>query len=48
MIVTLLTQGLQTLEQLRVFLEGSQCLGFEVTQCAAASDFIAQTLRRFS
>lgn len=47
MIVTLQTQGLQTLEQLRAFLEGSQSLGFEVASRETAYDFIAQTLRRF-
>lgn len=47
MIVTLKTQGLQTLEQLRAFLEGTQPLGFEVPDREAANDFIAQTLRRF-
>lgn len=47
MIVTLKTQGLQTLEQIRAFLEGSQPLDFEVSQREAAHDFISQTLRRF-
>jgi len=47
MIVTLQTQGLQTLEQLRAFLEGSQPIDFDVPQREAANDFIAQTLRRF-
>ena len=47
MIVTLQTQGLQTLEQIRAFLEGSQPLGFEAPQRGVAYDFIAQTLRRF-
>ena len=47
MIVTLQTQGLQTLEQIRAFLEGSQPLGFETPQREDAYDFIARTLRRF-
>jgi hypothetical protein len=47
MIVTLQTQGLQTLEQLCAFLEGSQPIDFDVPQREAANDFIAQTLRRF-
>ena len=47
MIVTLQTQGLQTLEQLRAFLEGSQPLGFEVASREAAYEFITQTLRHF-
>jgi hypothetical protein len=47
MIVTLQTQGLQTLEQVRAFLEGSQPLGFEVPNREATYEFIAQTLRRF-
>ena len=45
--MTLQTQGLQTLEQLRAFLEGSQPIDFDVPQREAANDFIAQTLRRF-
>jgi hypothetical protein len=47
MIVTLQTQGLQTLEQVRAFLEGSQPLGFEVANREATYEFIAQALRRF-
>ena len=47
MIVTLQTQGLQTLEQHRTFLEGSQSLGFEVASRKDAYDFITQTLRHF-
>jgi len=46
MIVTLKTQGLQTLEQIHAFLEGTQPLGFEALQREAAYDFIAQQLRR--
>ena len=47
MIVTLQTEGLQTLEQIRAFLEGSQPMGFEIRSREAANDLIAQTLRRF-
>ena len=48
MIVTLQTQGLQSLEQVRAFLEGSQSLGFEVPNREATYEFIAQTLRHFA
>ena len=41
------TQGLQTLEQIRAFLEGSQALDIEIPKREAAYDFIAQTLRHF-
>ncbi|MHB1203038.1 MAG: hypothetical protein ACYCZC_07840 [Acidithiobacillus sp.] len=41
------TQGLQTLEQIRAFLEGSQPLGFEALPRDSAYDFIARTLRQF-
>jgi len=47
MIVTLQTQGLQSLEQIRAFLEGSQSLDFESPNRAAAYELITQTLRRF-
>lgn len=47
MIVTLKTQGLQTLEQVRAFLEGTQFLGFTVSAREAAYDWIAAELRRF-
>ena len=47
MIVTLKTQGLQTLEQVRAFLEGSQPLGFEAPAREAAYDWVAGELRRF-
>jgi transposase InsO family protein len=46
MIVTLKTQGLQTLEQVRAFLEGSQTLDFEVPTREVAYDWIAAELRR--
>jgi len=48
MIVTLQTQGLQSLEQVRAFLQGSQSLGFEVPNREATYEFIAQTLRHFA
>jgi hypothetical protein len=47
MIVTLHTQGLQSLEQVRAFLEGSQPLDFEVPNREATYEFIAQNLRLF-
>lgn len=47
MIVTLKTQGLQTLEQVRAFLEGAQSLGFTAPAREAAYDWIACELRRF-
>lgn len=47
MIVTLQTQGLQSLEQIRAFLGGSQPLGFETPQGEVTYEFIAQTLGRF-
>lgn len=47
MIVTLKTQGLQTLEQIRAFLEGTQALGLEAPAREAAYDWITAELRRF-
>ena len=47
MIVTLKTQGLQTLDQIRAFLEGSQPLGFETPAREEAYGWIASELRRF-
>jgi hypothetical protein len=47
MTVTLKTQGLQTLEQIRAFLEGSQPLGFQTPSREAAYGWIAAPLRRF-
>lgn len=47
MIVTLKTQGLQTLKQIRAFLEGSQPIDFDAPQREHAYDFIGQTLRHF-
>ncbi len=41
------TQGLQTLEQIRAFLEGTQPLGFDVPARNDLYDWIASELRRF-
>jgi DNA-binding MarR family transcriptional regulator len=48
MIVTLKTQGLQNLEQVRAFLDGSQPLGFAAPDRKAAYGFIEEQLRRFA
>ncbi|MDT8319519.1 MAG: hypothetical protein RQ826_03220, partial [Xanthomonadales bacterium] len=45
--MTLKTQGLQTLEQVRAFLEGAQPLGIEAPARTAAYAWIAGELRRF-
>jgi hypothetical protein len=45
--VILHTQGLQSLEQIQAFLEGSQPLDIEITPRKAAYEFITQTLRQF-
>ncbi|HSH70992.1 MAG TPA: hypothetical protein VK997_13800 [Deferrisomatales bacterium] len=42
------TQGLQTLEQVRAFLEGAQPLGFGAPARNAAYDWISTELRRFA
>lgn len=47
MIVTLKTQGLQTLEHVRAFLEGSQPLGITTPAREVAYDWITRELRRF-
>ena len=47
MIVTLQTQGLQTLEQVRAFLEGAASVEFVAQDRKAAYGFIAQALTRF-
>ena len=47
MIVTLKTQGRQTLEHIRAFLEGNQPLAFEAPSRDTAYDWIASELRRF-
>ena len=46
MIVTLKTQGLQTLEQIRAFVEGSQPLDFAAPSRESAYDWIGGELRR--
>lgn len=48
MIVTLKTQGLQTLEEIRAFLEGAQPLGFEAPAREAAYEWIGAELRRLA
>ena len=48
MIVTLKTQGLQTLEAIGAFLEGTQALGFEAPARKEAYDWIAKELRRLN
>ena len=45
--MTLKTQGLQTLEQIRDFLEGAQALDFEAPNHQAVYSWIAAELRRF-
>lgn len=47
MIVTLETHGLQSLDQIRSFLEGNKPLVFEPLKRGAAYDLIAHTLQRF-
>lgn len=47
MIVTLQTHGLQTLEQVRSFLGGSQALDFDPPGREAAYEFVGQTLLHF-
>ena len=47
MIVTLQTRRLQTLEQVRAFLDGSEALDIEVHQREAGYAFVADTLRQF-
>ena len=48
MIVTMQTHGLQTLEQIRSFLEGNQLVEFDLPERKAAYEFVSQTLRRFA
>jgi hypothetical protein len=48
MIVTLHTQGLQTLAQIRAFVEGNEPVSFTLTDRHAAYDWMADTLRHFS
>lgn len=47
MIVTLQTRRLQTLEQVRAFLDGSEALDIAVHQREAAYAFVAETLAQF-
>ena len=47
MIVTLKTQGLQTLDQIRAFVEGAQGLDFAAPAREEAYDWITSELRRF-
>jgi len=48
MIVTIHTQGLQTVAQVRAFVEGNEALSFTLTDRAAAYAWMAETLRRFA
>lgn len=45
--VTLLTQRLQTLEQVQAFLDGTTAIDFAPLARRAAYDFIGETIRRF-
>ena len=45
--MTLKTQGLQTLEQIRAFLEGTEALNFDAPARESAYDWITAELRRF-
>lgn len=47
MIVTLRTEGLQSLEQIKAFVEGSTALGFEPPDRQAVYGWVATELRRF-
>lgn len=47
MIVTLKTQGLQSLEHIRAFVDGAGTLGFEVPDREALYDWLTGELRRF-
>ena len=47
MIVTLLTHRLQTLEQVRAFLDGTDAIELAVADRQAAYDFISQALKHF-
>ena len=48
MIVQLHTQGLQTIDEVRAFVDGSQAVDIAITDRDEANRFISQTLRRFS
>jgi hypothetical protein len=47
MIVTLHTQGLQTLAQVRAFVSGNEPISFTLTDRRAAYAWMADTLRQF-
>lgn len=47
MIVTLHTQGLQTLAQVRAFVSGNEAVAFTLTERSAAYSWMADTLKRF-
>jgi hypothetical protein len=47
MIVTLHTSGLQTLAQIRVFVDGNALIASTLTDRTAARQWMADTLRRF-
>lgn len=46
MIVTLKTQGLQSLEHIRAFLEGTESLGFQAPAWEGTYEWLAEELRR--
>ena len=48
MIVTLHTQGIQTLAQVQTFVSGSEPLSFTLTDRRTAYSWIADTLKQFS
>jgi hypothetical protein len=48
MIVTLHTQGLQTLAQVRAFVSGNEAISFTLTDRHAAYGWMADTLRKFN
>ena len=47
MIVTLQTAGLQTLAQVRAFVEGNEPVSFTLAERKAAHPWMAQTLKQF-
>jgi hypothetical protein len=47
MIVTLQTAGLQTLAQVRAFVEGNQPVSFTLTDRTANHRWMTETLKRF-
>jgi hypothetical protein len=46
MLATLKTEGLQTLEEIRAFLDGSEPLGFETPHRGAAYGFVGRQIER--